>query len=107
MLNSEILISAQRRISDLENWTQGAFSRDAKNAPIHTDDQTPVKWCAAGALGETKGCWMHAYEYLFDAASKLYGGTIAQVNDNQGHGAVMYIYDVAINQALKDEYEDS
>lgn len=68
-------------------------------------------FCAIGSLmAETNSQWHeHApyargHIFLREAAEQLYGNPlVSTVNDGAGHGAVMAIYDRAINQTLDEE----
>jgi hypothetical protein len=112
------LLAARAKITDESNWTQGVMARDAngddkpRSHPladdIHwegIDGRYPqaCQWCALGAVQAvttTIDYEQDASSALNAAARHLHGGiSIASVNDELGHAAVLACFDKAIKDA--------
>ena len=50
MKSSEILLTAMDLIALPENWTKGAFGRNASNRPVGSSGTNVCKWCSIGAV---------------------------------------------------------
>lgn len=95
-----LLEAARRRITDPARWTSGVQARDAEGVCVDPRDAEAVSWCAVGAIrreaydGEPDDWALRgaAYGRLYVVA----GRAIEDVNDAQGHAAVLAIFDAAI-----------
>lgn len=96
------LRQAYELIKDENRWTQGASGRDQYNRFVGSLDPAAVKWCAAGAV--TK-CFATIHgdrlnriaKELFPQYAELDGyDAILRVNDEQGHEAILSVFEKAI-----------
>jgi hypothetical protein len=104
-MSTEIAIIRRAReiISDPEKWTTHEGARDACNNPVSAVSKAAVCWCAAGALdraaaelGYLGGCeWGRAAERLCELTPN---NSIVEVNDEEGHAAVLSLFDKALAQ---------
>lgn len=105
----EILQASRARIADPAHWTQHAYARDAAGKQVGYISNIAVCWCAHGSL--LAESWkevtirnlradLEASEALNEVARTLFdNASLAMVNDNIGHAAVLRIYDLAIQEA--------
>ena len=99
MNTKEVLIKARELISDPNNWTAHAYARDAKGERVEINSPAACKFCALGAVQRVIGrphdpslsrkAWNALHEQTSDYS-------VASVNDNEGHAAVMEMFDKAI-----------
>lgn len=110
--STELLKRARRRITDPQRWTQGAEAREAGGCPTAVWHPEAVRWCAIGALAAecctarltAGGRWhvqldsdrFHLARQRLEAANQ--GAEVPTLNDHQGHGAVLALYDAAIRE---------
>jgi hypothetical protein len=89
-------------------WTHGAWARNAKGKRCSARDSNAVKWDLAGALcrivlgtdGDAE--WNSNLDILSGYLQQLAGGkTLIEVNDSQGHLAVIRLLDKALDQLPK------
>lgn len=94
------LRKAQDLIRDPSKWTQGSFAKTKDGEElVNGYDAGAVCWCAYGATEFVSGQFTSAAEdYLRVAANEL-GKSVVKVNDEDGHAAVMRLYDRAIELA--------
>jgi hypothetical protein len=113
----DILIQARAKIADQDNWTQHVLARDINDNDkpashplaryVHWEgldgrDPQACKFCALGAVQAAtpdENEFLKARDALNRAASELFGTySIAEVNDDYDHAAVLQCYDRAINE---------
>jgi hypothetical protein len=108
---TDLLQRARRRISDPNHWIQKTYATDAAGYGRPAASPDASRWCAVGAL-QAEGFHapgavvQQAFRRLHDRAEVPVGvcsdGTLAAlqkvewINDHQGHGAVLALYDAAI-----------
>lgn len=94
-----LLEAARMLISDPENWTTAIYAKNKRGERVIASDGAACKWCALGALfafRETEGRGI-----VYDATLQLGESySVAQINDTQGHAAVLALYDRAIEQRI-------
>lgn len=104
----EILKAARDRITPEEAWTTGTYSRNADHLDVLSHSKWACCWCAIGSLACEMGVDgveadrpdNPAWDFLWRAARDLFGvGSPATVNDENGHDAVLAMYDRAIELA--------
>jgi len=95
----EVIRRAREIISDPTKWTQGTYARDKYGNCTDPGMENACRWCALGAvvqasieLGVDDGIGSASVDRLIDAA----GGPVTTINDNQGHAAVLALFDKAI-----------
>jgi len=96
MTTLEALKAARALIADPSHWTQGALARNARGNRVRPWSEHAVRWCAEGAsirvCGPNFGLRGRLVGVLFgDGADAPW-----VVNDDQGHAAVLAMYDRAI-----------
>jgi hypothetical protein len=92
----EQLVAARDLIADPERWTQGAYARDVNDEPTMALSASACKWCPVGAVMRVTGSpygWGPGTGALSVAANGL---SASVVNDEQGHAAVLAMFDRAI-----------
>src|SRR5262245_41227824 len=88
---SEILREAQERIRDPKNWTTGTFARNSNGSPLLASQlHRGMSWCALGSLRLTCERFSKT-EYIL--ASTFLGNGVPDINDRDGHQAIMKLYD--------------
>jgi hypothetical protein len=98
----DVLREARALIADPDRWCQGYEAVDANGVFIDSTAPQAVRWCALGALGrvanrrQLRSTEMLDVDEALDEASRLYGKTVDHVNDEDGHAAVLRVYDAAI-----------
>jgi hypothetical protein len=96
-----VLRAARKLIEDPEHWTTAALARDANGKEVPPDAGEAVRWCAYGAcvVVSRSGLLMDLSQRALEkAASASGGGGVEAVNDNDGHAAVLELYDTAIRR---------
>lgn len=104
MTTLETLKAARELISDPDRWTTKASARDAEGRHVHACDPDAVSWCALGAIVRSVGTRddLHDNDYASNAAIRLSNALtrddsrVATVNDEQGHAAILALFDKAI-----------
>ena len=96
----EQLRDARALITDPAQWTEHTYARDRYGRAVDPCQPEAVCWCAYGAL-DRQGAdeCSDAREYLRAAAEVLFDSFPACVNDDDGHAAVLRMYDRAIELA--------
>jgi hypothetical protein len=85
-----------------DRWTTGSYARTAIGTKCAPDDPLATRWCALGASylaleGADPEVSDAVESALRRAVRELWGdGRPAAVNDEQGHAAVLKMYDRAI-----------
>lgn len=97
----EVLRKAKELIADPARWCQGKSACDEHGVVRSLKDQEAVAFCAEGALGRiSDDPWRYRLVPLMcQAARELYCYDHIYVNDQLGHGAVMKVFDRAIELA--------
>jgi hypothetical protein len=93
------LRAARALIEDPKRWTKGEEARNADGDPIHPSKPEAVCWCALGATIRVGGNRADLRTLtmacaLRDAEPSGFG--VVDVNDRDGHAAVLALYDRAI-----------
>jgi hypothetical protein len=104
---STALQRAQALIVSKRRWTTGEFAQDVAGHSIPVCHPEAVRFCAMGALWRTTciaGQVESPGELYMDSLAAEYGkDSGSEVNDWDGHAAVMRLYDLAISAAMSDE----
>ena len=108
----ELLQQSRAVIANPAHWCQNLDAKTADDEWADSTSKTAAKWCAAGILQKviaegSRPWWREDYltvldqaETLLDSvAGRLYNGVIVEVNDHDGHEAVLRCYDEAIKEA--------
>lgn len=125
MKASVLLKAARERVTDPQDWTQGAYARDAYGSEVgdghfSLDDlideeafHNATRWCALGALGVKAfdiDDVAHATNVLERAVRKLDTSVkgddyciVSAFNDNHSHEEVLRLFDEAIELAKEQE----
>lgn len=94
----DVLVRAKALISNPQNWTQGTLARDDVGRIVPARHKDASRWCALGAicaLTQLRGGVRYKAIGSLRLAAK--GAICAtNINDHEGHGAVMALYDRAI-----------
>jgi len=75
MKASELLRETRKLIEKPENWTTGAWAKDAKGKNTHETSPNAVCWCAFGAFLKASDAAYNSGEYreqLYFAAEALH-----------------------------------
>lgn len=104
MTPAEILRAAKSLISDKAKWTTGAYAKTSAGRMIGVDCENACQFCAIGALARVSGTTPKFVEREFDVGAFLNKAAGERgyphiVNDEDGHAAVMAMYDRAIELA--------
>ena len=96
---TEVLRRAREIISDPTKWTQGTYARDKYGHRAEPDSPAASRWDALGAitraskeLGVREGIGAGSVDRLITIAK----GPVSTINDNQGHAAVLALFDKAL-----------
>ena len=101
--DKEILQAARDRIADPNRWCAGVYAEDNDGMSIDEKDPKAVSWCAYGALkkeirrlGDTRR-WQIVDILCAALPEEVY--SLSDLNDEDGHAAVMAVYSRAIEAA--------
>ena len=94
------LREAKALIEDPERWCQNHYALDADGNSVRMLGQKAVRWCAIGACVRV-GLDM---DVLYDIV--LPDKPLSEINDDDGHAAVMALFDRAIELAASEESGD-
>jgi hypothetical protein len=97
-----VLTRAKALISDPAKWTTEAFARGPEGLSISPYSVMACSWCAIGAIRHEErheGQLSNAERLLRSVATDFNGRIVYNVNDKEGHAAVMDLYDRAIHRA--------
>lgn len=119
MKTSEILIAAKAKIQDPKNWTQRTFARGSDGIQRRPTSGEAVCYCALGAIHSVRigttpesRFWL-ALGAIEWEATRMFGPTasVALINDGfskvdpwKCHGAVLELFDQAIQTTTDKEY---
>jgi hypothetical protein len=94
----EVLIAARKLIEDPKHWTQGWFARNAAGEKVPVISPDACKFCAIGALDRVERNTPVAFSAHRALCSALESpcDPVSQLNDCEGHVAVLALYDKAI-----------
>lgn len=92
MTVDEVLRKARAKIRLKKNWCQGYIARDKFGHPISAIDPKAVQWCALGAVRAVVGPEVDLTRHI-----RRLGDPVV-VNDQEGHAAVMRLFDRAIKK---------
>lgn len=99
------LKAARSLIEDPKRWTKGVLARPSRDAGVSCwpSDEQATCWCALGAalrIGGSKGSTpTPRYQAIADALDEQVPyerGDVAEVNDEDGHAAILALFDKAI-----------
>jgi len=105
-LEKQIIARALELIVEQEHWTREVLARTASEQPCSWSDPRAAKFCAVGALNRAAmeavkgwGCSraMEAQEFVMAAGNKP-GDELLQINDNEGHAAIVTMFRAALNR---------
>ena len=104
-LNLHIIEHARALIAEEARWCRRQMALDRDGGAVTATDSTASKLCAYGALIAAAHHMSidHEQSYrLVSRAAKQFGGSSAliDVNDNEGHAAVLAFFDQVIAQSL-------
>lgn len=108
MKPSEVLRAARAKIEKAENWTQGAYARDAAGSFVYVGETEAHSFCSLGACRTVvfdkhgdrdedvyeRAKWALKRELLRDGDQE-----IADFNDTHSHVEVLALFDRAIAAA--------
>ncbi len=109
MKASEILVAAKAKIAQPENWTKGAYARDAEGSLAETNSSEAFCFCMVGALQSVDDREHHyarrAVPFLTRVVCELSptDSWLTTFNDTHEHHEVLQAFDVAIRLAQDDE----
>jgi hypothetical protein len=98
MTTAEVLQKARDLIADESRWTHGYYARDEQGFDVEPNEPSATCWCALGAV----------YHVLDTTEDEALDGPAAikalyldervpvEINDVDGHEAVLALYDRAI-----------
>ena len=96
----QVLRKARELISDPARWTQGAYARDESGFEVSSTWEAACCWCALGAIIKTAREMKARVGVTTDVISTLYrhsaGRPVFEVNDKEGHAAVLALFDKAL-----------
>lgn len=99
MTTLELLITARKKISSVQDWCQGRFVK------YDSEGDTAIAWCARGVLYNLVGIYSCLDAEIAITLSATAMATdkipvgfhpVVYVNDQLGHAAVLKMYDDAI-----------
>lgn len=98
MLNRAMVQSVQDLIRSPRSWSTFALARDRHGEEVKPRSKEACSWCTVGAIRCILANDPNAENTLIfrldDAAKQLFDHlTIMQLNDHQGHDAVMKCFD--------------
>ena len=104
----EVLGEARELISDKSAWCTGAAAKDSNGYPIDIFAvDTACRWDASGALVRVAGLKdaIYVLAYTIDEAIRMYPQheSLRGVNDNEGHDAVLSVFDSALARLRRDD----
>lgn len=99
----ELLSASQEGIRDPDDHCRHVFATDANGKECNAYSEEAKHFCGIGItqkIAEENKCWgtvrYAARLRLFEACSRLFPKRgFADVNDQEGHAAVMQVYDLA------------
>ena len=102
-INLQIVERARAFIEDKRHWCPGDLGRDAFGNSVSPIDSCAEQRCALGALVaaafEFTGDSHLAYHLATTSMRPLVGATsLAHINDEEGHAAVVALFDIAIGR---------
>ena len=92
----ELIKKARNKIYFKKHWTQSAIARNKDGEIVGVRDRNAVCWCAIGALDVVCPTEWH-FTSIMDIIYKVtYTNSIININDLEGHAAVIRIFNKAI-----------
>lgn len=97
----DALVKARELISDPARWTQGAFAVTKSGFRIGVKQDNACRFCALGAVRRfaPEGDF-RPETALHDAAKSLGFGNAVRANDEEGHAAVLALFDRALGETV-------
>ena len=100
----QIIATARSLIADPRCWTQDVYARDEDGNSVPANHDDACRWCGLGAiiksasdLGAPVGAGAGATNVLSRIAA---ASTVVNINDLQGHTAVLALFDKALAQEV-------
>lgn len=92
----KVLKRAKALIKSARNWTTGTFARNEDGQAVSVKDVAACQFCAIGAVRYI--CLDKSYlaYKVEDFLEYISHDMVANINDRQGHAAVMDLFDKAI-----------
>lgn len=97
-----LLIAARQLIADPANWTTKVYARAKDDTSRIPTERTACKFCALGAVHHAmghvsyEGTTRSVTDALHLSARKMGAANVPELNDKQGHGRVLAMFDSAI-----------
>lgn len=102
MTTAEVLQKARDLIADESRWTHGQYARDAEGYSVYPNEPSATCWCALGAVYHVLDTTEEDVEDRPAPIRALYldnRPVPVDVNDRDGHEAVLALFDEAIAKA--------
>lgn len=98
MTVDEVLRAARAKIRLKKNWCRFMYARNSKRKWLPPKSTGARQWCAEGAI-----CAVGPTPELTEAARRRLNrfGDVVDINDRQGHAAVMRLFNAAISEEGK------
>ena len=105
MTDLEALIAARELLTEQSRWCRGAFARSVGGVHVHPMSPQAVCWCAIGALIKVTRMepGHNAKLFLSTVAIENFHTNATVVNDHNGWGDVLRLYDLAIERMKQNE----
>ena len=99
-VQKEIVRVARDLIADPEHWCWGEFAQTAVGVSCSWGSPDACRWCAEGALRyaaiKVLDFDLDSFETLEPIGAIAYPDSLTNINDNQGHAAVLKLFDEAL-----------
>jgi len=98
----DVLLKARKLIAEPAQWTQKYGARNRQGYPVNCDDDDAVCWCALGAISKCTYSLDIAEDTIAAlelTSARMFGRTVAGVNDHLGHAAILQVFDAALAKA--------
>ena len=96
----KVLIAARKLIEAPNHWIQKESARRADGKVVVPWSLEACQWCARGALDRVERHTPVAFHAQALLESEATPSCVLVVNDNEGHSAVLALYDKAIASCL-------
>jgi hypothetical protein len=115
-IQRQILTRARALIANEVNWTRRALARDEAGRLCEWNEPRAVRFCALGALVRAASLLIRneysAHALAMEAARQLLqdsrrtGSCLPMINDNEGHAAVLALFDAALSREAQHPKSD-
>ena len=97
MTTLDTLRAARALIADPSRWNgDGGYARDRRGRIVAPCSPNAVRWCALGAIDHEAARRFGNYQAATTPLYRVADDCISFINDNQGHAAVLALFDRAI-----------